>query len=32
MVDDVVWLPANSEGSSLNLPSGCVVTVSPGGN
>ena len=32
MADDVVWLPANSEGSSLNLPSGCVVTVSPGGN
>jgi len=32
MAEDVVWLPANSEGSSLNLPSGCVVTVSPGGN
>ena len=28
MADDVVWIPANSEGSSLNLPSGCVVTVS----
>jgi len=28
MVDSVVWIPANSEGSSLNLPSGCVVTVS----
>jgi NADH-quinone oxidoreductase subunit G len=32
MADDVVWLPANSEGSSLNLPSGCVVDVSQGGN
>jgi NADH-quinone oxidoreductase subunit G len=32
MADDVVWLPANSEGSSLNLPSGCVVEVSQGGN
>ena len=32
MADGVVWLPANSEGSSLNLPSGCVVTVSLGGN
>jgi NADH-quinone oxidoreductase subunit G len=31
MVDGVVWLPANSEGSSLNLPSGCVVAVSRGG-
>ena len=31
MVDGVVWLPANSEGSSLNLPSGCVVAVSQGG-
>lgn len=28
MADDVVWIPANSEGSSLNLPSGCVVAVS----
>jgi len=32
MSDDVVWLPANSEGSSLNLPSGCVVDVAKGGN
>ena len=32
MSDDVVWLPANSEGSSLNLPSGCVVDVARGGN
>lgn len=32
MAEDTVWLPANSEGSSLNLPSGCVVTVSRGGN
>jgi NADH-quinone oxidoreductase subunit G len=32
MTDDVVWLPANSEGSSLNLPSGCVVDVSQGGH
>ena len=32
MSDDVVWLPANSEGSSLKLPSGCVVDVSRGGN
>ena len=31
MAEDVVWLPANSEGSSLSLPSGCVVDVS-GGN
>lgn len=28
MANDVVWIPANSEGSSLNLPSGCVVAVS----
>jgi NADH-quinone oxidoreductase subunit G len=28
MADHVVWVPANSEGSSLNLPSGCVVSVS----
>ena len=28
MVDGVVWLPTNSEGSSLNLPSGCIVAVS----
>ena len=32
MSDDVVWLPANSEGSSLNLSSGCVVDVAKGGN
>jgi NADH-quinone oxidoreductase subunit G len=32
MAEDVVWLPANSEGSSLNLPSGCVVDVSQGGH
>jgi len=32
MADGVVWLPANSEGSSLNLPSGCVVEVLLGGN
>ena len=32
MADGVVWLPANSEGSSLNLPSGCVVDVTQGGN
>jgi NADH-quinone oxidoreductase subunit G len=32
MAEDVVWLPANSEGSSLSLPSGCVVDVSQGGN
>jgi NADH-quinone oxidoreductase subunit G len=32
MSEDVVWLPANSEGSSLNLPSGCVVDVSQGGH
>jgi NADH-quinone oxidoreductase subunit G len=32
MADGVVWMPANSEGSSLNLPSGCVVEVSQGGN
>jgi NADH-quinone oxidoreductase subunit G len=32
MADGVVWLPANSEGSSLNLPSGCVVDVKQGGN
>jgi len=28
MANDVVWIPANSEGSSLNLPSGYVVAVS----
>ena len=28
MADNVVWVPANSEGSSLNLPSGCLVSVS----
>jgi len=32
MADGVVWVPANSEGSSLNIPSGCVVTVKAGGN
>ncbi len=32
MAEGVVWLPANSEGSSLNLPSGCIVEVSQGGN
>ena len=32
MADDVVWVPANSEGSSLNLPSGCLVSVSQVGN
>jgi len=32
MADGVVWLPANSEGCSLNLPSGCVVDVKQGGN
>lgn len=32
MADGVVWIPANSEGSSLNIPSGCVVTVKAGGN
>ena len=31
MVDGVVWLPANSEGASLNLPSGFVVSVTAGG-
>ena len=31
MVDGVVWMPANSEGTSLNLPSGFVVTVTAGG-
>jgi NADH-quinone oxidoreductase subunit G len=32
MADDVVWVPANSEGSSLNLPSGCLVSVSQVGS
>lgn len=32
MAEGVVWLPANSEGSSLNLSSGCVVEVSQRGN
>jgi NADH-quinone oxidoreductase subunit G len=32
MADAVVWVPANSEGSSLNLPSGSVVIVSQVGN
>jgi NADH-quinone oxidoreductase subunit G len=31
MVDGVVWMPANSEGTSLNLPSGFVVNVTAGG-
>lgn len=31
MADGVVWLPANSQGSSLNLPSGTVVNVTRGG-
>jgi NADH-quinone oxidoreductase subunit G len=31
MADGVVWVPANSEGASLNLPSGCVVDVRTGG-
>ena len=31
MADGVVWLPANSEGAALNLPSGCVVDVKAGG-
>lgn len=31
MVDGVVWMPANSEGTSLNLPSGFVVSVTAGG-
>jgi NADH-quinone oxidoreductase subunit G len=31
MIDGVVWMPANSEGTSLNLPSGFVVAVSAGG-
>ena len=31
MVDGVIWMPANSEGTSLNLPSGFVVTVTAGG-
>jgi NADH-quinone oxidoreductase subunit G len=30
MVDGVVWIPTNSEGAALNLPSGCVVNVSGG--
>ena len=32
MVDGVVWMPANSEGTSLNLPSGFVVNVQAGGH
>ncbi|MBU6347321.1 MAG: NADH-quinone oxidoreductase subunit G [Actinomycetales bacterium] len=32
MVDGVVWLPANSANSALNLPSGFVVSVTAGGN
>ena len=31
MADGVVWLPANTEGTALNLPSGTCVTVTPGG-
>lgn len=31
MAEDVVWVPANSEGASLNIPSGCVVDVRAGG-
>lgn len=31
MVDGVVWIPANSEGSDLNLPSGTIVDVTAGG-
>jgi NADH-quinone oxidoreductase subunit G len=31
MADGVVWLPANSEGAALNLPSGTVVNVNSGG-
>ena len=30
MADGVVWIPTNSEGAALNLPSGCVVNVSGG--
>ncbi len=30
MADGVVWVPANSEGAALNLPSGTVVNVSGG--
>jgi len=30
MADDTVWIPANSEGSALGLPSGTVVNVSGG--
>ena len=32
MAEGVVWMPANSEGASLNLPSGFVVNVVAGGN
>jgi len=31
MADGVVWLPANSEGAALNLPSGTVVNINSGG-
>ena len=31
MADGIVWLPANTEGTALNLPSGTCVTVTPGG-
>ncbi|NBU32012.1 MAG: NADH-quinone oxidoreductase subunit G [Actinobacteria bacterium] len=31
MVDGVVWLPANSQDATLNLPSGYVVSVTTGG-
>ena len=30
MAEGVIWAPANSEGSSLNIPSGCVVDVQVG--
>jgi len=30
MAEGVIWAPANSEGSSLNIPSGCVVDVQAG--
>lgn len=31
MVDGVVWMPSNSEGADLNLPSGTIVDVTAGG-
>ena len=30
MAEGIVWIPSNSEGAALNLPSGCVVNVSGG--